>query len=245
VADGLDEVWIQCWECGASVKDLKVCAACSVARYCSRECQHKAWKSRRKFCPDQKEQFSCLLENFRIADATHAAGMVHGFYPNKEFDYGATAIFSALRSTWTMAAVGPSLEFMYKNIAHIARGDWWIYSAPDSFEQYKKKAASGTLLLHDGSSELLEIIMCLCYDLHGFVSKTTGGPVTTAAVEAALAPTLGTIDFGAKMPAEFFVASYGCHVDRRAGDPQTQGETATIAKAVLIKNLHQAELNGP
>jgi len=130
-------------------------------------------------------------------------------------------------------------------IVHIARGDWWIYSAPDSFEQYKKKAASGPLLLHDCSSELLKIIKCLCYDLHGFVSNTTGGRVTTAAIEAALAPTLGTIDFGAKMPAEFFVASYGCHVDRRAGDPHSQGKTATIAKAVLIKNLHQAELNGP
>jgi len=39
-----------CSECGKAGDDLKTCASCKTAKYCSRECQLKAWASHKQEC---------------------------------------------------------------------------------------------------------------------------------------------------------------------------------------------------
>jgi len=80
VASKLDEVWTNCWECGITVKDMKVCSRCSVARYCNRECQVAAWHgSHKNACPDHKTKYASFLEDLQITEL--------GFYPDKHTDY--------------------------------------------------------------------------------------------------------------------------------------------------------------
>ena len=45
----LDKLPITCWEC-ANVTKLKVCGKCHVAKYCSNECQKKAWQGHKSDC---------------------------------------------------------------------------------------------------------------------------------------------------------------------------------------------------
>ena len=43
----------RCFEClkyADEVKELKTCACCKIARFCSKECQSKAWKRHKKTC---------------------------------------------------------------------------------------------------------------------------------------------------------------------------------------------------
>ena len=43
----------RCFEClkyANEVKELKTCACCKIARFCSKECQSKAWKRHKRTC---------------------------------------------------------------------------------------------------------------------------------------------------------------------------------------------------
>lgn len=137
---GADEVWSHCWQCGEKVADLKVCSRCSVARYCGRECQLTAWSGGHKqVCSKYKLYYETMLENLRIADEVHEAGTIHGFQPNESFDHGMIIAINQLKVTGAAMNYELSLACFYKNVGHIIRGDWWIYSEPDTLEEFKEK----------------------------------------------------------------------------------------------------------
>ena len=86
LADRADEAWGQCWECGKSAKDCPFCSSCSVARYCGRECQVKAWGQHKTTCARNKKLHGVFLENLRMVEETHKSGTMHGVKLNFTHD---------------------------------------------------------------------------------------------------------------------------------------------------------------
>jgi len=248
VETGFADGWTSCWECGINIKDCKICSSCSVARYCGRECQVSAWKGGHKaVCSQHKDVFGKMLENLRVADAAHEAGIVDGFRPSAYQDLhliGVCVRFqlnSANRYNVLSAFEGPSLSFFYKNVGHIMRGEWWIYWAPDSPEAFKEKNH-----LSDGDADfetksLGPIYIALCHDLPGYVASRNGGNVTNEAIEDALGRSgfpLGSI---AKMPAELFLKFY-FEADKQIDGQYRWGEKrATYMKAKALVDHRKFE----
>ena len=56
----------ECLRCGAT-GDLRICAGCRVARYCSAECQRAHWKQHKKSCEDFDTVFAKSQEKLKKA----------------------------------------------------------------------------------------------------------------------------------------------------------------------------------
>jgi len=128
-------------------------------------------------------------------DFAHEAGVIHDFHFNVASDHRATTyvIKTKLDLGEMEATFGEaSIEFFYKNIGHIARGDWWLYSTPDTREEYdekvsgifKKEYLPGDERTWSLGAYLLQIGTVLCFDIHGQVESRNEGVVTSEAIEA-------------------------------------------------------------
>ena len=87
VVHGFDEAWVECWECGKKGKSIPRCSQCSVAQYCGRDCQRKAWNGHKAVCTTNKNVYGFLLDNVRIVNEAHETGKLHGVDLNFKVDY--------------------------------------------------------------------------------------------------------------------------------------------------------------
>jgi hypothetical protein len=86
------EVANVCFGCGLQCKDMKRCGGCKLAKYCSQECQLKAWKlSHKKLCPQSETllSLSCLprqqTNEIRFTFQTGMANSLPPYVYNEEF----------------------------------------------------------------------------------------------------------------------------------------------------------------
>ena len=74
VATGAHDAFTSCWECdrGSANVSFDRCSSCNVARYCSRECQVRAWKSgHKKWCARLKRSYHQFLDSQKEVERFH------------------------------------------------------------------------------------------------------------------------------------------------------------------------------
>lgn len=240
VAIGADEVWNNCWQCGKhSAKDLKVCSRCSVARYCGHECQLDAWNGgHKRVCSKYKLHYQQLLEQLRIAETAHEVGTIHGIQPNLHFDHSVITTVINAKVTQETMILEPSLAHFHKNMGHIARGEWWVFSEPDSLQEFREKIEENGDVQLKMNRYLQEIRRVLCVDLHGFVASFSDGNVTSELIEAVLCGSK-LMKLGAKMPAEYFLDFYGRQENTGLTKAQYRQQLSKYTKATLFRNLRE------
>lgn len=230
VSDRIDEVWKTCWHCKATASDSKLCSSCSVARYCSKDCQRSAWhEGHKNTCQTHKQIYDATLEQLDIVDAAHeAGGTMHGIYLNDEIDYRTVMIMAGEVED---GMKGPSMEYFYENLARIDRGEWWIFNNPDSLNDFG-----------DNRSTLAGITKVLCYDLHNYVASRNDGKVDSSAIESLFGPDSEVMkqsrDPGTKMPAEYLINFYGCRrPNNKLSDSSSRQKLKQYVKGVVLIDL--------
>jgi len=125
-------------------------------------------------------------------------------------------------------------------MGHILQPDWWLYSTPDSVEDFERKVPQEcNVELNPLRREHFDAIMrVLClYDLHGELASLLadgGFPVTSQAIEFFLEKTFpAVIHLGAKMPAEIFIDYY-----RRDRGPRSRHQPAGTTETCNIYKGH-------
>jgi len=187
-----------------------------------------------------------LLENLRIADAVHKAGTIHGFCPSASFDYTMIHAMMGFKLTGEDVNYGgrcSSLAFFYKNLGHILQGDWWIYSTPDSMEEFKRKVPQEYDVELNRVMQLhLQAITTILFlgDLHEDVASVLGeGRVTSEAIETMLGAESDVKNLGAKLPSEFFINYYCLKATDQDNSPEERQKHSTFTKAKVNQNLRE------
>ena len=73
VVTGFHNVSSTCWECQRISKDLKNCARCKAAQYCSKECQRSAWaKGHKQKCKLLGCKYAALEAGLKVMDEYHS-----------------------------------------------------------------------------------------------------------------------------------------------------------------------------
>jgi len=177
VALGLQDVKYMCWECENFAEcDIQHCAKCKTARYCSRDCQVSAWKQGHKLkCNALRSRYAAFEKSFKTiddanknpTDSAAAAVIECGIALSDEVDYAVLRMITVLPglyegTEWGKQLGGRQMEIFYKNIARIARGEFWFYDDADDAAYAVHKEAN---LTHEKENEyFMGLCMFMGYD---------------------------------------------------------------------------------
>ena len=124
----------------------------------------------------------------------------------------------------------PEIQYFYKNIAAIIRGEWWLFAEPQTMEDYTGSVAlidflacdisdaceddydwqCGRTHLHDQRT----VCIALCYDLEEAARHLNYQKIDSVAIEAVFHSASGFTqnrkEIGLVMPASVFIESTIC-----------------------------------
>jgi hypothetical protein len=216
ISNGVLDTFKTCWECGAAEgqQDLQKCGRCTVALYCRRDCQLRAWKSGHKAkCALLKKRDASFRESLRTVDeAYERGGIIHGIHLSDELDYRVmnTMLFlpNPYSNTKTEAIPGPAMKFLYENLGRVARGEFWFHSDSDSLIDYKEKLERRSSTDPPEIDYFVQLSVFLCYDYFGFsADQGAKDPTAECFEESAFVNRVKQL-FGMPMPAERFIELY-------------------------------------
>lgn len=213
---GAHEALNTCWECNTSGVQLHRCTGCLVAFYCSKNCQHRAFKSgHKKKCAVLKEKNEAFADSLEAVNRAHRTGKLEGIYLSITLDYSAASICFQIPHPYPEVILytedqeseenfgrrivpGPSMKYFYQNFARVLRGEFWFYSNTVSMTTYLSQLGG-----RDDLDVFSSLVCCLCYDLFGFMHKDQ----MPGMFEHSLIKNLED-EFGVAMPAERFIEKY-------------------------------------
>lgn len=187
VQNGWDTTRRQCWECGQQNVQVSKCSLCMVARYCSRKCQLKSWKSGHKqACANLKCMYEGFTANYKRIDKALKlqedkceTPMYEGcpLHPAGSNDY---LLLPMMLSKWSFPVVLEmdlvrqgfvSIDSMYKNLAHIVGGrHHWMFE--DRFEGGLQEYLDSHVLERANACEIdyvLQGLLLLTFDMSKLV----------------------------------------------------------------------------
>lgn len=172
VALGLQDVKHMCWECKSFSKDAQCCSKCKTAKYCSKECQVASWKQgHNENCKGLRSRYDAFEKSMKTVDGAHKnttdSAAVTALIECKialsdEIDYRVLELMTSLppyKGTRLEPILGePQMEFFYKNIGRVARGEFWFYKDVDD------TAYNEVNLMETEMPYFLGLCVFLCYD---------------------------------------------------------------------------------
>lgn len=138
IEQNLDISKNHCWECEKLVGDgtlicpeIMICSRCKAARYCGKECQHKAWKEgHRKACRSLKHAYQNYLRNVKLVNQAHEDPQAHAVrygmtVGSKHCDY--TMVASLCDFPVSPAFGEANMAAFFENLGRVKAGKLWIY----------------------------------------------------------------------------------------------------------------------
>ena len=256
VAAGAHDALTSCWECDRGLVNVSFdcCSSCNVARYCSRECQVRAWKSgHKKWCARLKRSYHQFLDSQKEVERFHETrgSTLEGLTLSLLYDH---CIASGIcRSPCGCPVVttddglllgvprGPSMKYFYENFGRVLRREWWVYPAAKSREEYiesikeKSQDEQGFFIFH--------LCFFLAHDLFGFASEISKdrGMDESAVMSLLLktTPVASKQDF--EMPAVRFIEIYNANATRNEeNNPAYPNRHRSNMKAHALKDFRAA-----
>lgn len=209
VVIGFHDITRTCWECKSVCQDLKICAKCSAAQDCSRECKRSAWNKGHRH---QRKLLECkntaLNDSLKVMDEYYSLGNENSFVENGlslsvKIDIGALEVAFIVglplgkedQIKWGI----PSMSQYYANLERVALGEDWFF--PNASDAHYREVRLG----EEGEFDYF-IALCnfLCFDY---------GMIMNGIVQKACALMFG----GVEMPATIFMEIY--RRGRKVEDP--------------------------
>lgn len=201
-----------CWECGQTGEFS--CTGCP-AVYCSSECNVKAWgEGHKEMCPIVKQKYQLFEKSLVQIDAARNEDGSSPYRIPVELEHALaySTLFCEIHpvpqeSTWPLQnhLVGPDLAVFQQNWGRISRGEWWVFSEPDSQEDYDRE------LKCDEDNYFKVINERLLYDFFGLANNssiTVANYCEEVANEDLRFAEEMKEHFGALMPPEHFMNHY-------------------------------------
>jgi hypothetical protein len=218
ISNGVLDTFKTCWECGAAEgqQDLQKCGRCTVALYCRRDCQVRAWKSGHNAkCALLKKHDASFRESLRTVDEAHErGGIIHGIHLSDQLDYRLMKLMlvtsNPYSGTTAEAMLGPAMKFFYENLGRVARGVFWFYPDSDSLVDYKEKLERRSSTDNPLTEYVyfIQLSEFLCYDFFGFAADHRAPDPTAESFKEGVFFNRAKQQFGMPMPAERFIELY-------------------------------------
>ena len=112
-----------CWECKKVVDEtIMICSKCEFARYCSEECQKKAWENGHKGkCSQCKKGYVAFKRNLKVVKKANESPASHkdkyGLEPNQRVDLVACDV---------KGGTSPDMNMFYRSISRVLAGNLWV-----------------------------------------------------------------------------------------------------------------------
>jgi hypothetical protein len=245
ISEGHDQVTKTCWECNnATLKKINKCGGCSVALYCGRACQVKAWKSgHKKACQYLKEKNEILRDSLNAVDAAHVSGVLDGLQLRASWDYKLLSMLCTMPSpyvgaSWEHKLGEPSMKVFYENMGRVISGEWWLYDDTPSVSEYLEFREANGKTTEEETFYLFVLGTFLSFDYFKHVSDPE---VVTSMFDSTSFLMRSSEKFGISMPADVFLQMYKNFKIANTNDERLGIRTALKAHtwSVFRNSLHK------